>query len=112
MHRRLAALLVALPLAASFASSAQADPILTGCYGASFVVCDPSVSLPVEMGGFSVPVCAGTCTYVFVPTVNTNNDPVCVEYTNERGTPGFPGCKEPSVIARAIACLAQEEYCD
>jgi hypothetical protein len=113
LNRRLAALLVAVPLATSFASSAHADPIVSGCYGAYVVVCDPSVSVPVEVvEGSRIPVCAGTCTYVSVPSAGTTGGEVCVEYTNDQGSPQWPGCRDLGTIARAVLCVAQTQYCD
>jgi hypothetical protein len=91
-RRRLAALLVAAPLAVSFASSpAQARPIVEGCYGAgAYVYCDPTLRVSlVETGSEPTPICAGTCTEIDVPTVGTRPDrySVCLDYETREGWP-------------------------
>ena len=85
-YKRLAGLLLALPLA--FAPAASADPILDGCWGAVVVVCDPEVrTAPVQAGWQQLPVCAGTCRYVTVPSVELTHDyQACVDYTTTQGT--------------------------
>ena len=84
--KRLAALLLAVPLA--FAPTASADPIVEGCWGVSVVVCDPELrTAPVETGTQQIPVCSGTCRYISAPTADLTHDyQVCVDYTTTQGT--------------------------
>lgn len=86
---RIAALLFALPFA--LAPSASAEPIIEGCWGAAGAsYCDPEVSVaPVQGDPRPTPICAGTCTYVGVPTLDTEDGyfEVCLRYTTPAGSP-------------------------
>ncbi|HEX8003312.1 MAG TPA: hypothetical protein VF519_11520 [Mycobacteriales bacterium] len=87
MSARVLALLLAAPLA--FAPAASAEPIVDGCWGAaSASFCDPSlVVTPLQGDPSPTPVCAGTCTYVGVPTVEPEQAryQVCVVYRTPSG---------------------------
>lgn len=110
---RLAAALVAAPLALLFhTGSAHADPIVTGCYGAVVVVCNPTVTVPDLLGTTDVPVCAGTCTHVLVPTPDTAglDSKACATWTDEAGRPGGV-CENPVTVVRAVACVTVHEGC-
>ncbi|HEV2889673.1 MAG TPA: hypothetical protein VGX28_04800 [Frankiaceae bacterium] len=87
MSKRLAALLLAAPLA--FAPAASAKPIIEGCWGAaSATYCDPELRItPIKGDPSPTPICAGTCTYVGVPTVDPVQQryEVCLDYTTPQG---------------------------
>ncbi|HEX8003311.1 MAG TPA: hypothetical protein VF519_11515 [Mycobacteriales bacterium] len=116
MLKRAAMLLLAAPLA--FATPAKADPIVEGCWGVGVVVCDPSLRLTlVETGSTQVPVCAGTCRYVTVPTVREGGYPqqACVDY---RTTAGWNESvcaydqEQVDLYLTAIVCFVQpSEWC-
>lgn len=88
MSKRLAALLFAAPLA--FAPAASADPIVSGCWGAaSASYCSPELRItPIKGDPSPTPICAGTCTYVGVPTVDPvqTRYEVCLDYTTPAGS--------------------------
>ena len=89
MLRKITATALLVPLA--FASAASAEPLIEGCWGAgSASYCDPSVRItPIRGDSSPTPVCAGTCTYVGVPTVQPVQDryEVCIDYTTPAGYP-------------------------
>jgi hypothetical protein len=84
---RVLALLLAAPLA--FAPAASAEPIVSGCWGAGPAsLCDPYLRVtPVQGDPSPTPVCAGTCTYVGVPTVEPEQAryQVCLVYRTPSG---------------------------
>ncbi|HEV2889674.1 MAG TPA: hypothetical protein VGX28_04805 [Frankiaceae bacterium] len=90
MSKRALALLLAVPFA--FAPAASAKPIVSGCWGAaSASYCDPELRVtPVKGDPSPTPVCAGTCTYVGVPTVDPVQDQyqVCLDYRTPQGYAG------------------------
>lgn len=76
------------------AGPAQADTILSeivkdavnGCYGVAVTVCHPRLSSnPVGVGSTTVPVCAGSCQNVNVPTPEGDGDPLCVAWEDSSG---------------------------
>lgn len=85
------AVAAALPLALSSVSGAAAEDVtVDGCYGVAVIVCDPTVhvSSPVKLQRYTmtVPVCAGTCTYVPVPmyrTVDGGSPYLCVTWESD-----------------------------
>ncbi len=89
MLKRLAAVLLAAPLALATASPAAANQTVTvsGCYGAVIPVCDVTVVIPVDTASsWSTPVCAGTCTWVTVPWPGLTSSPACLSYSDVYGT--------------------------
>ena len=97
---RLAA--AALPFPLLFAATpAHADDVtLSGCWGAGVIVCDVSVEygeLPgIERYTTTVPVCAGSCTYVPVTLYRLDDldgslGPICVTYQSNVVT--SPSCE-------------------
>ncbi|HEX8003314.1 MAG TPA: hypothetical protein VF519_11530 [Mycobacteriales bacterium] len=85
--KRAALSLLAVPLLV--AAPASAEPIVDGCWGAaSATYCDPSLRItPLRGDPSPTPVCAGTCTYVGVPTVEPVQDSyqVCIDYYTPSG---------------------------
>jgi hypothetical protein len=86
---RIAALLVAAPLA--FAPAASADPTVPGCWGAaSATYCNATLRISAgQTGSNPTPVCAGSCIYVGVPTVNPRQGTyqACIDYSTPSGYP-------------------------
>lgn len=87
MLRKIAATALLVPLA--FAPTASAEPIVDGCWGAGPAsYCDPSLRItPIKGDSTPTPVCAGTCTYVGVPTFEPQQHryEVCIDYTTPQG---------------------------
>jgi len=106
---RLAAVLLAAPLA--FAPAASADPLLPGCYGAGGAVyCDPEIRLLPSGGSTPPPVCAGSCVYVDVPNGGVDGDVVCVDYTDATGMPRSQCAVRPPHIVYTVLC-GQYDVC-
>ncbi|HEV2889672.1 MAG TPA: hypothetical protein VGX28_04795 [Frankiaceae bacterium] len=113
---RLAALLLAAPLA--FAPAAYAEPIIDGCWGAaSATYCDPELRItPLRGDPSPTPICAGTCTYVGVPTVEPAQDryEVCLDYTTPQGYSGSECVVDvqPADLAEIVAAVRERLGCD
>jgi hypothetical protein len=89
MLKRLAATLLAAPLALGIGGTANADTTVTllpGCWGVLVVYCEVGVSVPVDLTSISVPVCTGTCTTVKAPYAYYNGGQVCAVYETRYGT--------------------------
>lgn len=79
---RIAALLLAAPLAFVTPASAEAP----ACYGvADTIWCDPTVDVN-GVTWTSTRVCAGSCHYVPTPAVDVERLGVCLHYVDENGT--------------------------
>ncbi|HVF04235.1 MAG TPA: hypothetical protein VNA20_05290 [Frankiaceae bacterium] len=97
--KRIAAVVVALPLAVGVAggtANASHSVTVPGCFGggtSNTVICNLTVTIGVPLGAetyqTTVPVCAGTCQNVPVTLVRTKpGEPavVCYKYTRLNGT--------------------------
>jgi hypothetical protein len=105
MNRLRAALVLAVVPLVLATGASHADPLLPGCWGAgSEIVCDVSAS-GVGIDSDSVPVCAGTCTNVPVPSLDTGSD-ICVTYTTQSGSPRS-ACAGALLIAVSNAACRQ-----
>jgi hypothetical protein len=106
---RLAALLLAAPLA--FAPAASADPILPGCYGVGGVIyCDPELRVLAGYGTTPTPVCVGTCTNVDVPNGDVGPVNVCLDYTDPSGTPHSQCYVNTPLVLRQILAVLCFQY--
>ena len=114
LSTRVAMLVLAAPLA--FAPAASAEPIIEGCWGAaSASYCDPTLRVtPIQGDPSPTPVCAGTCTYVGVPTVEPVQEryEVCLDYTTPAGYPAsdcYVDVYPVDTLLRAVETV-EEEY--
>lgn len=129
---RLATVAATVPFAlgatALTAHATESINLLPGCYGAgAAVICDVTVTagVPAGVGTYqtTVPVCAGTCTYVPVTLVTvTGGDPLllCVSYHTLTG-PVVSECVDETTVdgvvdtavtvAENAIALAEQRVC-